>query len=337
MNIEEGRKKRKVKYKYALDEFKRIIFIEDLENSKEIRQQVFTCISCGNTLIPKLGKIKQKHFAHKHVCDCSLETYLHRLAKEVFEKEYNECLEKGIPFYVEIPVNTYCDDTKKEFGLTCELGPETRQYDITKKYRKIQKEVDIGRFIPDILLSTLDNDEKLFIEIFVTHKSTDKKITSGFNIIEVKIMTEEDIEIFKDRILSERENISFHGFKINPVRTSCVGANMCPHKKRIFKVFENGKSICTTHGLPEVSEFLKTLPRKSIRYYEIIDFDYYWDGEDYVNKVIEVYGKGIPIRNCYLCRYQGDNQRWDNEGKPIFCRFLKIRCNSNQASDCQYF
>jgi competence CoiA-like predicted nuclease len=90
MNIEEGRKKRKVKYKYALDEFKRIIFIEDLENSKEIRQQVFTCISCGNTLIPKLGKIKQKHFAHKHVCDCSLETYLHRLAKEVFEKEYNE-------------------------------------------------------------------------------------------------------------------------------------------------------------------------------------------------------------------------------------------------------
>ncbi|MFH7241618.1 MAG: competence protein CoiA family protein [Spirulina sp.] len=338
MRIEEGKeKKKKIKYSYAWDNLKKLVFVGDLENSTETRKREFTCISCGNLLIPKLGKIKQKHFAHKNICDCSFETYLHLLAKEIFLIEYNKCLDNNIPFYVEVLVETYCDANKEDFNLTCELGSKSQKYDITKKYKKIQKEVEVDGFIPDLLLSTPDNKEKLFIEIFVTHKSTENKIKSGFNIIEIQIKSEDDIDLLRSRVLSEQENINFYGFNIKPVRTVCAGDLGCPHKKRIFNVFENGKSICITHGLPGVSTFLKRITQTNIIYYEIIDFDYYWDGEDYVKKVIEVYGKGIPIRNCYLCRYQGDNHRWDNEGKPIFCRFLKIRCNSNQASECQYF
>jgi hypothetical protein len=335
MELEEPRKKGKIKYKYARSEAG-IVFINDLENTSEVRKKIFTCISCGNLLIPKLGKIKQKHFAHKHVCDCSLETYLHRLAKEKFFEEYNNCLKDNMPFYVEVPLELYCDAHQEKFGLTCQLNSKKQKFDITKKYKDIRLEAEFGGFIPDISLFTLDEKEKIFIEIFVTHKSTDKKIGSGFKIIEIHITQEEDIEAFQNRILSEQDGIKFYGFNIKPVKTKCPGERQCPNKLRVFKVFKNGKSICTTQGLPGVANLLSS-PPNSVIYHEIIEDNHYWSGDDYIAKVIDVYAKGIPIKNCYLCKYQGDNKRWNDEGKPIFCCCFKFVCNSSQAAECEAF
>jgi len=48
----------------------------------------------------------------------------------------------------------------------------------------------------------------------------------------------------------------------------------------------------------------------------------------------------LKVRNCFICRYHAENNSWiyeDTTGVPIFCKFLKTKCNSNQAVTCKYF
>ena len=88
-----------VQYRYALDGKDAPVDIFDLERSLISKDDVFYCISCGNKLIPRLGKIKVKHFAHKTLStNCSYETYLHKLAKKLFLYEYGKCIKNNEPF-----------------------------------------------------------------------------------------------------------------------------------------------------------------------------------------------------------------------------------------------
>ena len=202
----------KVQYQYAYSSSDEIIHVESLTNTPEVRLETFKCISCGNLLIPKLGKIKRKHFAHKHVCDCSGETYLHRLAKELFLREYQHCLDQHLPFNIELRISRYCDQHKADFGLICHLGSESKTYDLTKRFRKVELETQIGDFIPDILLSDATGEKQLFIEIAVTHKVTHQKSKSGFQIIEIDVESEEDLSFIRDRLLKEHEKTRFIEF-----------------------------------------------------------------------------------------------------------------------------
>jgi hypothetical protein len=329
-------KQTRVKYKHAYNAEKRIVYVQDLSNTPEVRKDKFTCISCGNILIPKLGEVKQKHFAHKQAINCSRETYLHKLAKELFFQEYQSCLQEKKPFWIELEVDSYCDKHCKEFGITCQLGSEFKRYDLTKRYCKIFLETREGKFIPDLLL--LDNKEhkKLFVEIAVTHKSSKEKVGSEFNIIEFEIEKEEDIFFLKNHLVREDLRTKFLNFNIQPIRGTCKGRKQCPEMVGLFRVFRNGKSIYRGETLPFVSNFLRIV-NKSIIYHEVFNPLEWWDSQKYIAKVIELYAKGINIKNCYLCKYQGDNFSWRDSGKPIFCKFLKIKCNSNQAANCQYF
>jgi hypothetical protein len=142
-----------IKYKYARNSENRIVYIEELEKTNDIKQEVFTCISCGNLLIPKLGKIRQKHFAHKYVQNCSKETYLHRLAKLVFAQEYQLCLDRKEPFYIELEIGRRCNAYEKDFGKVCRLKSIYKTFDLSKRYVKVDVEKKDGDFVPDILLS----------------------------------------------------------------------------------------------------------------------------------------------------------------------------------------
>jgi len=54
--------------------------------------------------------------------------------------------------------------------------------------------------------------------------------------------------------------------------------------------------------------------------------------------VKKAYKKFPQLRNCYLCRYHAENNSNNFEDhKPIFCKFLKESCDSNNAVSCQYF
>jgi len=85
-------KKQEVKFLFAFDENQNLVNVNDLSKEQK-RKTKYTCIGCNSELVPALGEIKKKHFRHKHIV-CSGETYLHKLAKEVFYQTYNSCLEK---------------------------------------------------------------------------------------------------------------------------------------------------------------------------------------------------------------------------------------------------
>lgn len=80
-----------VKYHYALDEQERLVCIDDV--SIEDRQaHSYHCLNCGAGMIPRMGKVRSRHFAHRGDEDnCGNETCLHKLAKRLIkEKFYRE-------------------------------------------------------------------------------------------------------------------------------------------------------------------------------------------------------------------------------------------------------
>jgi glutamine synthetase type III len=51
--------------------------------------------------------------------------------------------------------------------------------------------------------------------------------------------------------------------------------------------------------------------------------------------------QNLNVRNCFVCRYHSENDSFqyfrETKSLPIFCKFLKKECNSNEAVNCQYF
>jgi len=329
-----------IKYKYAFNSKKQVVYVKELQRSTDTKNEVFTCISCENILIPKLGEVKQKHFAHKHVQNCSEETYLHKLAKLIFEQEYNASLSESKPFYIELKIDRRCNAHQNYFGKTCRLESINRHIDLTKRYKKISLETRIDEFIPDILLSNMTRDKMLFIEIAVTHRITDKKAEAKFPIIEVNIETEEDLSFIKERVFSlSNPKIKLINFNIKLEEGKLCGDFECPEKVGIFRVYKNGKSILTWESLPKAKSLIESQSKNSFLYHKVINRDEpYSLSDEYKKNLIDAYNSNIEIKNCFLCRYHGKNQScYDDDKKPIFCKFLKISCNSNRASECQYY
>ncbi|MFQ4136270.1 competence protein CoiA family protein [Nodosilinea sp. PGN35] len=328
-------KQYEIKYKYAKNCSKEIVFIEDLEDAKKVRSEKFTCISCENELLPRLGKIRQKHFAHRHRHECSKETYLHRLAKETFCQEYSYCLEHRIPFFIELSVEEYCERFLSRFGSRCDVGRNTRAFDLTKRYKEVVLESRDGDFIPDVLLLNHDHTKKLYVEIAVTHKATKKKKESQ-QIIEIKIRNESDIHVIKARYVKESSNIKFYNINPTPVLGRCLGTASCPNRAYVFRVYDNGKTLFFPETYPRAYE-IEATDKERFVYCEVISYPY----EDHYricrDKLIEIRSKGFYIKSCYLCRYHAENRSKDRKENPIFCKFLKRGLDSNYATECEYF
>lgn len=197
-----------IKYEYGrLGE--QIIHIDSVSPSDWHGEYI--CIGCGNPLTPALGNIRQHHFRHKVVTNCSPETYLHRLAKEKFYEIYKHCRENGIPFEISFSVVWNCNhfDWIPE-ALRCKK-PHLETYDLTKYFPTIDLETGHGEFIPDILLRN-SKGEVLYFEIKASHGCTRKKISSGNRIIEVRIDCEKDIEEFTNLKITESPKIKFFNF-----------------------------------------------------------------------------------------------------------------------------
>jgi hypothetical protein len=103
------------------------------------------CIDCGEELIKKNknpeNRKREIHFAHYSDCPGSLETYLHKMAKLVIEKEKRIVLPR--------------------------LGEIETAVVLVEK--------PLHQFVPDIFLTDI-NGKEIVIEIFVTHKTGEEKI-----------------------------------------------------------------------------------------------------------------------------------------------------------------
>lgn len=348
-----------IKYRFALDKNDKIIDIQDLERASLAKTDIFFSIDSKQELIPRLGKIKRKHFAQKPkvIYLGNQETYLHALGKKIFFNEYSNCLQKNLPFYLKYKVQKNCNRLQKEHNIICKLGEYEENFDLTKYFTEIQIEKKDNNFIPDILLFNPKTNEKIYIEIAVTHNSSDKKKHSGQRIIEFNIKSENDIQFiidFKNGNIDK--NVQFYNFKLNQKTDQYCNKDNCQTKFYYFSVANNGKcnlNIVSEKIIKNIIERYKPVTIWSILEPEYIVYDekIYWGannedfdygprslGRQFKFYVAKAFKSKVNVKNCYLCRYHAENTSWEFvEREPIFCKFQKITCGSNNATKCQYY
>ena len=266
--------KDEVLYGYALlDDSEHTVSIDDIDRAFT-RLHKFYCPHCHNEMYATFGEIQLSHFRHNGD-KCQHRKYLHDLAEHIFYEEYSKCLDRGLPFYLDLRIPVPCNNAcvlKKH--ADCKEHYVQKTVDLTKEYTLISIEtrvdVDDRYRRPDVLLESFDG-KQLWVEIWVSHETEEDKRSDG-RIIELKIDTETDLEkIRKHRIVqSDGEDLAVRLFNIETDETDALFTNdiadilpNLPCEKYFY--FEVGKSGMKT----EVTDNIITTISTDL-YYRII-------------------------------------------------------------------
>lgn len=315
-----------IKYRYALSISGRVVDVFTLTPSD---RRDYTCIACGRPLRPVMGEIRQKHFRHKEEVVCSSETYLHKLGKMLFYQVYQECLATKTPFEIEYGRPRACVACS-DYG-PCEFGRDMVKYDLTQGFSHISLETPDNAFIPDLLLQN-ERGDKLYVEIAVTHFATESKRASGARIIELAIAEETDLQLIATRLLSECDaHVKFFNFRVQVQEGNFSKA--CKKRVNLFFLWPSGKSVIELMTAIQCKERIQG-PQSF--YYKIVPVAHHLM---YMEAVERAHLQGFKVKSCFLCRYHAkpSTWQWSQDERPIFCKFLKKSCSSNDAAECQYY
>lgn len=320
-----------MEYRFAKTTAGEILSISSVNKKNKSEHGPFTCIGCHGEMIPRLGEIKEHHFAHKQTCDCNQETYLHQLAKKLFMQKYQAALVNKTPFifYVSLPYT--CGHYYSCVNKLCRVD-ELTPYDLTKHFTQIDEEKPVHGVIPDIYLSSENGKEEIFIEMAVTHSCDEKKVALGKRIIEFNIESDRDLHgILNGKIYENTANIKTFNFnKKRKDKDVCKGS--CTSVAGLFVIHNSGKVILLdkTYG-----EICNSSVRGNPKYQELIHYDKHNDPSNIFRDKIRFayFDKRIDFKNCYLCRYQG----LDGIQSAIFCKKHRESCDSNAGATCPDF
>jgi len=196
-----------------------------------------------------------------------------------------------------------------------------------------------GEFIPDLILyNATDAKQKIYIEIAVTHSSTEEKRQSGSRIIEINVQSEADIDNIRKMKLTEADAEFIH-FTKKPIRATKDECSCDRNAQCCLVVYSSGKCFLEQGTLASIiAKYSKKQAQvKGLQFLQEPFLRSITErGQAFVYLVEEAYKKGLPVRNCYVCRYMGEN--WSsNATKPVFCKYLRKQCGTNEAADCQLF
>ena len=185
-------------------------------------QHEFTCYGCGCRMIARLkDDKKERHFAHYKEGICSRETYLHQLGKNMFVELFEFNRSHNIPLSVEFTQRCICNVKDCPLGVEnpCEKSLDTGKFFLLPNFPVcLVEQYDKATGLrPDILL-TNEKGKKVYVEIVVTHETTQKKYDTGIPIIEFSFFNEGDLECFK-----RKQNSVITGFL-----SSCVSCFNMP-------------------------------------------------------------------------------------------------------------
>jgi hypothetical protein len=321
---------------YALNEFGKLTSIVDADKNHSDK---YACLQCGDTLIPKKGKIYRHHFSHKNKLDCNYETYLHKLGKILFFNLYKNCIDNKIPFYTDYEIIKICNtcDAKENFNLNCYLKSEVGKIDLTTIFDQVYLEKNHDGFIADVLLKSSQRKEVIFIEIWVTHKCEKIKIDSGNRIIEINLKNEDDLKFLEKKYIHQNiSNCSFYNFKVPIIKKNHIQINECDEVVSLFTIYKSGKAISRSilrKNLEKEFQNPNTLYNKIENYNEDGNSDF----NNFISNVEEASRKGIKFKNCFACRFWAENTRYDYDA-IIFCKRHKALVeNSNHGYNCDKF
>ncbi len=341
-----------IKYHYALDEHNRLVSIDQAYNERE-ESHTYHCIGCGAEMIPRLGKVRSYHFAHRGDENCGSETYLHKLAKLLIKEKF----EKDPSFIVRYFRDIRCSDMYK-----CSFAKEEECHDfrlepidLKQYYDTCEEEQPVKDYIADLLLtnSTMPYREPVLIEIQVSHKSTQEKLDSGLHIIEIRLNSEDDIKkLLSAPYIDESPEAEyghvrdvktigfakFYGFKKE------FSSSIQQEKRNIhrFYLYPNGKAcVSELHDRKSCMNAWKK-ERVDTIFEASIDGDYFGAPSLYDFGYLAAKESGIQIKNCQLCKYHMIGYDRMNGNSPIFCCMSKKfgtpkYPKSSYAKECKYY
>ena len=314
-----------IKYRYAYDENHNVVNIGDFL-AQDRNQSLYYCISCGAEMIAKLGEVNEHHFAHKSKGDCescSLESYLHKLAKKLIKKKY----EDSRTFQIVILQKKVCMrkfECKFYSDEKC-YESEYKKFELKQYFDNCQEEGQINNFRADLLLTDSEGKYKpILIEIKVSHECTLEKINSGYRIIEVPIKTENDIiELSKRTTWQYDGKKRYYNFK-EPLSECCLD------KKEVNRVVlkangwtETEKVKCSdvskkyNNSKLELNIELNKCPSNSII------FNCNSQCRDLLVAYAIDRGYDVPmLKSCGNCKFG----RMDNNGDPY--RNYSVQCSN---------
>lgn len=295
------------------------------ESSRRLGAPYF-CLGCNGELIPNIPTTKKtKYFSHKINQNCSTETYLHKLAKRVFYENYTAALNENKPFIFTFRQPFNCNFFEQSFAHSC-MGAKSTDFDLTTAYKRITCEEKYGDFVPDVTLIS-EKHEPIFIEIAVSHKASEKKIASGYKIIEIYISNENDIVALNDRhIFESASNITTHNIKGKSKKGNiCDG--VCKIPADFFVIYRSGKVKMELESpaimlskLKHVKMIQAAIPLPNI------DRGGF---QKLLANLRHFYFQGYEIENCLLCEHQGMD-----DIKGMKCRVKNMRVVSSDAISC---
>ena len=316
-----------IKYSWAKYE-NRPIHISEVNLNMRKEGAFFNIVTNERMTAYLEGKFRP-HFHHISENSVSHETYLHQVAKEVFQETYLHALENKQPFYLEYYVNAKCNHHSAMTNIVCDFGLRIEKFDLTKIFDTIHVERNYDRFRPDIKLSSTKNNEVIFIEMQVTHKSNEEKLNSGIKIIEIKIENDQDIRNLRNTsIYLNQQKFEFRGFKKKEVTDSYCSSNEkgCRTIKNIFFQYKDG----TYEFMEETIENIITHIHSNesiIKHFDFeIDSIYNYSEKKIESQTRYLRRKKITARDCPSCRYVGTTKWLLKSGAvktELFCKFKK--------------
>jgi hypothetical protein len=314
------------------------------ENRKDFK---FICPNCRKTLLPRLGNgSRRSHFAHYPGECCDPDRYIHSTAERLLKEKW----ERDEPFEITMKVKTACKHHPDcVFGKTnnrC-ISSETKTYDLKKYYSTCLVEKKHGAFIPDLCLTDVaGKHEPIFIEIWNTHKNSEKKAESDNMIIEIRLRTVADLEELPRHPITESDTVTFSHFKHREKEPDeTVGPKLLKYTlyAGTLKSYVDADAVScanykTNHHHKAVLEIVGLKE----------DFGSVYLFWKYCNAI--AVDKGYNIRSCNLCRHYGEDKSttvWDaerqeytNPGRGCRRDFEKqgiIQCKPDDARTCEHF
>ena len=272
---------------------------------------LYYCVSCGEAIILRKGKIRRAHFAHKvNTENCSYETYLHKLAKDrIYHWFYSE-----EPMNLKIEVQYTCSaECRFKRHEPCKWW-ESKTFNLKDWYDTCTVEASIEGYKADLLLSNSQYPDRqpVLIEIYVHHKCTHEKIKSNLRIIELNINSEEDIQEYINQKCITVDNPKQYG-------------NGMDWKSRAYNFNTDKKGIPSQHYqrptyLFSIDKYLDTFINKQYsrclsqtknyqnRYIFTIETIEYPDYEECMRLTVRT---GLSIRFCTMCRFRKESSSFE--------------------------
>lgn len=326
-----------MRYRYASTSGGRNIAIESLASSARVKGEKYLCYGCSQELIPVLGEVREHHFRHKADVEpaCTLETYLHALAKRAFADSYRAAVAAGNPYYLTLATKRVCKRWEERLGIACHREYGSVKFDLTSYFDMASMEQGVDGFIADVLLTSSRNHERMLVEIAVTHKCDPSKVASGLRILELHIDHDGKISAL-DGVDATLPWVQLHNFKEqSPIEVSCNRG--CGTVLSMFIVYKSGKSILVSDH-PSVVWGMQQKP--SVVYSRVVKeieqglaLGYLAANEGYRREAETALKSGAPIKCCSICRYAGF-RTWE---KPVFCKIKKVEVGVNEAASCEAY